>query len=166
MELHQIACEDAAWPNTYRLTREQSWARIRDVLRDGYRNDARRLLRAIAQWKGPRGPMTIEVGIHPEMPTAMLFHSTDSGRFMPAGHEEIIDFINAAKRGELDGLFTTPPEHTSASADAPSRAEPNKRRVAQLAVLVEHIGNIGYDTDTDALRGVCETILSEIEAAR
>lgn len=63
----------------------------------------------------------IELGIHPDTPGAMIYHSTDSGRFMPAGREETIDFLNAVKRGDFDGLFTCPPEHTSASAAAPSR---------------------------------------------
>jgi hypothetical protein len=65
----------------------------------------------------------IEIGVHPDMPTAMIYHSTYSGRFMPAGREETIEFIEAAKRGDFDGLFTEPPEHTSASAAAPSRRQ-------------------------------------------
>jgi hypothetical protein len=66
----------------------------------------------------------IELGIHAAMPTAMMYHSTESGQFMAAGREETIEFIEAAKRGDLDGLFTDPPEHTSASAAAPSRTRP------------------------------------------
>jgi hypothetical protein len=65
----------------------------------------------------------IELGTHPDMPTAMMYHSDYSGQFMAAGREETIEFIEAAKRGDLDGLFTDPPLHTSASAAAPSRIE-------------------------------------------
>lgn len=66
--------------------------------------------------------MTIEVGVHPDVPTAMIMHSTESGRFMSASRDETRAMVDAAKRGDFDGLFTDPPEHTSASADAPSRA--------------------------------------------
>jgi hypothetical protein len=60
----------------------------------------------------------IEIGVHPDMPTAMIYHSTETGRFMPAGREETIEMIAAAKRGDFDGLFTDPPVHRSASAAA------------------------------------------------
>jgi hypothetical protein len=63
----------------------------------------------------------IEIGINPDSPTAMIYHSDYSGRFMAAGREETIEFFDAIKRGDFDGLFTDPPEHTSASAAAPSR---------------------------------------------
>jgi hypothetical protein len=65
----------------------------------------------------------IEVGVHPTMPTAMMYHSDYSGQFMAVGSEETVEFFEAVKRGDFDGLFTDPPEHTSASAAAPSRAE-------------------------------------------
>ena len=66
----------------------------------------------------------IELGIHPDAPGAMIYHSTESGMFMPADRQETIDFINAAKRGDFDGLFTEPPTHTSASAAAPAPLVP------------------------------------------
>lgn len=47
MELRQMDCEDACYGQPYTLTAEQSWARITDVLRDGYRKDARRILRLV-----------------------------------------------------------------------------------------------------------------------
>jgi hypothetical protein len=62
----------------------------------------------------------IELGIHPEDPEAMLFHSDAVGKFMPADRDEVIEFIAAAKRGDFDGLFTDPPVYRSASAAAPA----------------------------------------------
>jgi hypothetical protein len=73
------------------------------------------------QGSGPIGGIAmIEIGIHPDMPGAMIYHSTESGRFMPAGRQETIELFNAVKRGDFDGLFTDPPVHTSASAAAPA----------------------------------------------
>lgn len=62
----------------------------------------------------------IELGIHPAAPGAMMYHSTESGMFMAADRDETIRFIEAAKRGDFDGLFADPPVHTSASAAAPA----------------------------------------------
>jgi hypothetical protein len=47
--------------------------------------------------------MSIEIGDHPALPSAVIIHSTESGKFMPAGREETVELINAVKRGELDG---------------------------------------------------------------
>lgn len=47
MELYQIEAEAASRHEPYPLTAEQSWARISDVLRGGYRRDARRLLELV-----------------------------------------------------------------------------------------------------------------------
>lgn len=54
----------------------------------------------------------IELGKHSEMPNvsgAVMFHSTESGRFMAAGRKETAEFLEAVKRGEFDDLFTDPP---------------------------------------------------------
>src|SRR6266540_984695 len=75
----------------------------------------------------------IEVGIHPDSPGAMMYHSTDSGRFMPAGRDETIEFLNAVKRGDFDGLFASPPVHTSASAAAPAPARGPARPFIDLS---------------------------------
>lgn len=47
MELRQIESEDAAGcsGNTYTLTAQETWKRAGEVLRAGYRRDARRILR-------------------------------------------------------------------------------------------------------------------------
>jgi hypothetical protein len=49
MELRQIEAEVAASVsgNSYTLTARQTWDRCTEVLREGYRQDARRLLRVI-----------------------------------------------------------------------------------------------------------------------
>lgn len=64
--------------------------------------------------------MTIEVGHIAASPGAMMLHSTETGRFLPAGLSEVREMVEAAKAGAFDGLFTDPPRHSSASADAPS----------------------------------------------
>jgi hypothetical protein len=56
MELHQIECEDACWGRTYNRTATESWAKITDVLRDGYRKRARRLLQVMRGVGGTAGP--------------------------------------------------------------------------------------------------------------
>ena len=66
--------------------------------------------------------MTIEIGHVAASAGAMLLHSTVTGGFLPADREEVCKMVDAAKAGAFDGLFTDPPVHTSASADAPSPA--------------------------------------------
>lgn len=51
----------------------------------------------------------------------MMVHSTESGRFLPCTTAEVVEFVAAVKAGDFDGLFTMPPVHPSASADAPAR---------------------------------------------
>lgn len=50
----------------------------------------------------------IELGKNSEMPNvsgAIMFHSTESGRFMAAGRHETLEFFAAVKRGDFDGMF-------------------------------------------------------------
>lgn len=49
MELRQIEAEDAAavHGSKYPYTAQETWDRAQEVLREGYRRDARRLLRVI-----------------------------------------------------------------------------------------------------------------------
>lgn len=49
MELRQIEAEGASH-HPYGLTAEQTWAPASEVLREGYRRDARRLLRLVHSW--------------------------------------------------------------------------------------------------------------------
>lgn len=52
MELRQIDCKDAAGgADRYGLGRERSWDGIADVLRDGYREVAKRIIRVVQQTK-------------------------------------------------------------------------------------------------------------------
>lgn len=44
----------------------------------------------------------IEIGVHPDMPTAMICHSTESGQFMACSRDEVMELLNAVKRGEYD----------------------------------------------------------------
>jgi hypothetical protein len=39
-----------------------------------------------------------------------VFHSTASGKFMPADREEAAQMVKAAKMGMFDGLFADPHE--------------------------------------------------------
>lgn len=66
--------------------------------------------------------MTIELGYNPDSGgRTMMLHSTESGRFLPCTRGEVQELLRAAKLGDLDGLFTTPPQASSASAAAPAR---------------------------------------------
>lgn len=64
--------------------------------------------------------MTIEIGHVSDSLDAMILHSTEAGGFMRASVREVRKMVHAAKAGAFDGLFTDPPLHRSASADAPS----------------------------------------------
>lgn len=46
----------------------------------------------------------IEIGRNPDMPSAMIFHSTESGRFMAASRDEVAGLVDAVKRGVFDGV--------------------------------------------------------------
>lgn len=52
MELRQIEAEDLAARGGYRYNRtaEETWEPISDLLRAGYRRDARRLLKVMRAW--------------------------------------------------------------------------------------------------------------------
>jgi hypothetical protein len=47
----------------------------------------------------------IEIGPNPDSPLAVIFHSTESGRFMPASRTELEGLIDAMKRGVFDPMI-------------------------------------------------------------
>jgi hypothetical protein len=47
----------------------------------------------------------IEIGPNPDNPLVMLFHSSESGRFMPATRAEFEGLIDAVKRGVFDPMI-------------------------------------------------------------
>lgn len=55
IELRHMECEDAAYPNPYTCSRERSWG-ISDILRNGYREQARRILKLVDGWKVDDSP--------------------------------------------------------------------------------------------------------------
>lgn len=70
----------------------------------------------------------IEVSSYPA--AGVIFHSTESGRFMPAAQQELAGFVDAVKRGVFDdvvsGVQTSAaawPQEASAVADAAARAD-------------------------------------------
>lgn len=47
----------------------------------------------------------IEIGPHPQYPTALMLHSTESGQFLATDPGELIEFFVAAERGDFDHLL-------------------------------------------------------------
>lgn len=48
----------------------------------------------------------IAISPNPDAPGVVLFHSTESGRFMPATREEFEGLLDAVKRDVFDGMVT------------------------------------------------------------
>lgn len=48
----------------------------------------------------------IEISGNPDNFGAVIFHSTESGRFMAASRDELAGLIDAAKRGVFDAVVT------------------------------------------------------------
>lgn len=55
----------------------------------------------------------IEISPNPEAPGVVLFHSTESGRFMPATRKEFEGLLDAVKRGVFDGMVA---DHAASAA--------------------------------------------------
>ena len=72
----------------------------------------------------------IEVGNHPESIGAVILHSTESGRFLPAERVEFERLAAAIKRGELDPFLRMEVSSVVADGDPDwTRATPSTEEV-------------------------------------